>query len=106
MHRLNDDLADIHNIMRKNIQEVLNRGERVEREFYYSVVVCFHVWVANMCCVSCITDVSRISSNLADRSKDLKWGAKKLRMQAIYRQYGPIVAIALFVLLVIYIKFF
>ena len=30
MHRLNDDLADIHNIMRKNIQEVLNRGERVE----------------------------------------------------------------------------
>ncbi|ETO82043.1 hypothetical protein F444_03745 [Phytophthora nicotianae P1976] len=33
MHRLNDDLADIHNIMRKNIQEVLNRGERVERMF-------------------------------------------------------------------------
>lgn len=32
MHRLNDDLADIHNIMRKNIQEVLNRGERVERK--------------------------------------------------------------------------
>ncbi|TMW62167.1 hypothetical protein Poli38472_009660 [Pythium oligandrum] len=81
MHRLNDDLADIHNIMRKNIQEVLNRGERVEH-------------------------VSRISSNLADRSKDLKWGAKKLRMQAIYRQYGPIAAVALFVLLVIYIKFF
>ncbi|TDH72630.1 hypothetical protein CCR75_002072 [Bremia lactucae] len=81
MHRLNDDLADIHNIMRKNIQEVLNRGERVEH-------------------------VSRISSNLADRSKDLKWGAKKLRMQAIYRQYGPIVAIVLFLLLVVYIKFF
>lgn len=31
MSRLNDDLADVHNIMRKNIQEVLNRGERVER---------------------------------------------------------------------------
>ncbi|KAF1317832.1 Vesicle-trafficking protein sec22b, partial [Globisporangium splendens] len=81
MHRLNDDLADIHNIMRKNIQEVLNRGERVEH-------------------------VSRISSNLADRSKDLKWGAKKLRMQAIYRQYAPIAAVTLFVLLVIYMKFF
>lgn len=34
MHRLNDDLADIHNIMRQNIQEVLNRGERVEREYW------------------------------------------------------------------------
>lgn len=31
MSRLNNDLADIHNIMRQNIQEVLNRGERVER---------------------------------------------------------------------------
>nr|CCA14301.1 vesicletrafficking protein SEC22b putative [Albugo laibachii Nc14] len=81
MSRLNNDLADIHNIMRQNIQEVLNRGERVEH-------------------------VSRISSNLADRSKDLKWGAKKLRMQAIYRQYGPIAAVGAFILLVIYIKFF
>lgn len=50
--------------------------------------------------------MSRISSNLADRSKDLKWGAKKLRMQAIYRQYGPIVAVVLLVLFIIYIKFF
>lgn len=50
--------------------------------------------------------MARISSNLADRSKDLKWGAKKLRLQAIYRQYGPLVAIALFVIFVIYIKFF
>ena len=31
-HRLNDDLADIHNIMKKNINEVLNRGERLDRE--------------------------------------------------------------------------
>lgn len=53
-----------------------------------------------------VVDVSRISSNLADRSKDLKWGAKKLRLQAMYRQYGPIVAVVLFVTLVIYIKFF
>jgi vesicle transport protein SEC22 len=53
-----------------------------------------------------LADVSRISSNLADRSKDLKWGAKKLRMQAIYRQYGPIVAVALLVLFIIYVKFF
>jgi hypothetical protein len=40
MHRLNDDLADIHNIMRKNIQEVLNRGERVESKFSREVSPC------------------------------------------------------------------
>ncbi|KAI9982958.1 hypothetical protein PInf_006809 [Phytophthora infestans] len=105
MHRLNDDLADIHNIMRKNIQEVLNRGERVERKFRM-----ISAWAVRLSLTPLssqfLSDVSRISSNLADRSKDLKWGAKKLRMQAIYRQYGPIVAVALFVLLVIYIKFF
>lgn len=32
MGRLNDDLADIHNIMKKNIEEVLNRGERLDRK--------------------------------------------------------------------------
>lgn len=33
MARLNDDLADIHSIMKKNIEEVLNRGERLDREW-------------------------------------------------------------------------
>lgn len=81
MSKLNDNLADIQNIMKKNIQEVLNRGERIE-------------------------NVSNMSANLADRSKQFKWGAKKLSLQALYRKYGPIVAICLFMLLVIYIKFF
>lgn len=30
--QLNDDLADISSIMKKNIQEVLNRGEKLDRE--------------------------------------------------------------------------
>lgn len=32
MARLNDDLADIHSIMKRNIEEVLNRGEKLDRE--------------------------------------------------------------------------
>jgi hypothetical protein len=32
--QLNDDLADISSIMKKNIQEVLNRGEKLDRESY------------------------------------------------------------------------
>lgn len=49
MARLNDDLADIHNIMKQNIEEVLNRGEKLDRE-------CFQppgargVAVAAICC--------------------------------------------------------
>ncbi|OQR82114.1 vesicle-trafficking protein SEC22b [Thraustotheca clavata] len=81
MSKLNNDLADIHNVMRKNIQDVLSRGEAIDR-------------------------VSQISSNLADRSKDFKWGAKKLSLQAMYQKYGPLVAIGLFIVLVLYFKFF
>ncbi|RHY99283.1 hypothetical protein DYB37_004506 [Aphanomyces astaci] len=60
MSKLNNDLADIHNVMRQNIQEVLNRGEAIDR-------------------------VSQISSNIADRSKEFKWGAKKLSLQVHFR---------------------
>ncbi|KAL3801348.1 hypothetical protein HJC23_006958 [Cyclotella cryptica] len=79
--KLNEDLAGIQSIMRKNINEVLNRGEKLE-------------------------NVSSISSNLVAESKKFKWGAKKLSWQAMVNQYAPIVAMVVFVLFVLYIKFF
>lgn len=36
--RLNDDLLDIHAIMKKNIQEVLNRGEQLDRECSHALL--------------------------------------------------------------------
>jgi vesicle transport protein SEC22 len=79
--KLNEDLADIQSIMRKNINEVLNRGEKLE-------------------------NVSNISNNLVAESKKFKWGAKKLSWQAMVNQYGPIVAAGVFVVFVLYMKFF
>lgn len=79
--KLNEDLADIQSIMRKNINEVLNRGEKLE-------------------------NVSHISNNLVAESKKFKWGAKKLTWQAMMNQYGPIVAAGVFVIFVLYMKFF
>ena len=79
--KLNEDLADIQSIMRRNIDEVLNRGEKLEH-------------------------VSSISNNLVAESKKFKWGAKKLTWQAMVNQYGPIVAAGVFVVFVLYMKFF
>jgi len=79
--KLNDDLADIQSIMRKNIDDVLNRGEKLEH-------------------------VSSISNNLVAESKKFKWGAKKLTWQAMMNQYGPIAAAGVFVVFVLYMKFF
>ena len=81
MSKVNENLADIQNVMRQNIQQVLSRGERLE-------------------------NVSKVSSNLADRSKEFKWGAKKLHLQAIYRKHGPLVVVGLLILGVFYFKFF
>jgi len=66
--------------MRKNIDEILNRGEKLEH-------------------------VSTISNELRNKSKDFKWGAKKLTWQARLQQYGPMAIGSLIVLIVLYVRF-
>jgi len=80
-NKLNEDLMDIQSIMKKNIEEVLNRGEKLE-------------------------NVRDMSDNLVSKSKEFKWGAKKVTWQARVNQYGPIVAMTVFVVFVLYLKFF
>jgi vesicle transport protein SEC22 len=79
--KLTEDLTEIHSIMRKNIDEILNRGEKLDQ-------------------------VSNISQELRSKSKDFKWGTKKLTWQARMQQYGPIVIGAVIVLMVLYVKIF
>ncbi|CAM9275110.1 unnamed protein product [Chrysoparadoxa australica] len=81
MARLNDDLADIHSIMKKNIQEVLNRGERLDH-------------------------VSQISKDLASQAEQFKWNSKKLSLMALWQQYAPLIVIGGVVLCTVYYKFF
>lgn len=79
--KLAEELSDIQNIMRRNIQEVLDRGERLE-------------------------NVSRISSKLVSDSKRFKWGAKKLNLMDAWKTYAPFVLAALILILVIWWRFF
>jgi vesicle transport protein SEC22 len=79
--QLNEDLGEIQSIMKRNIDEILNRGEKLEH-------------------------VSNISNELRNKSKDFKWGAKKLTWQARLQQYGPMALVAIIVLIVLYVKIF
>jgi vesicle transport protein SEC22 len=79
--QLNEDLNEIHSIMRKNIDEILNRGEKLDH-------------------------VSTISSELRTKSKDFKWGTKKLTWQARMQQYGPMAVGGSIILIVLYVKVF
>jgi vesicle transport protein SEC22 len=79
--QLTDDLHEIHTIMRKNIDEILNRGEKLDH-------------------------VSNMSQELRSKSKDFKWGTKKLTLQARFQQYGPVAIGIIIVLAILYVKFF
>lgn len=79
--QLHDDLGEIQSIMKRNIDEILNRGEKLEH-------------------------VSNISNELRTKSKDFKWGAKKLTWQARLQQYGPMALVAVIILIVLYVKIF
>lgn len=79
--RLNEDLTEIQSIMRKNINDILDRGEKLDQ-------------------------VSNISNELKQKSKDFKWGAKKLTWQARLQQYGPMLVGTSIVLIVLYVKIF
>ena len=81
MRRLNEELASIHHIMRKTIDDVLDRGSKLD-------------------------DVTEMSKNLASDSKKYRWGAKKLSMMALYRQYAPFVAVAGIVVVVIFMRYY
>jgi vesicle transport protein SEC22 len=79
--KLSEDLTEIQSIMKQNIDQILNRGEKLD-------------------------NVSNISNELRTKSKDFKWGAKKVHWQVQMQQYGAMVAGMVLVLFVIYVRLF
>jgi vesicle transport protein SEC22 len=79
--KLNDDLSEIQSIMKKNITDILDRGEKLD-------------------------NVQNISQELMSKSNNFKWGTRKLTWQARMQQYMPVIVISLIVCFIIYVKFF
>lgn len=81
MKKLNDDLQSIHNIMRKTIDDVLDRQNKLD-------------------------EVSEISRNLSEESKRYKWGAQQLSYMALAKQWMPLIVIVALGLIVICVRLF
>ena len=79
--KLNNDLSEIQSIMKKNINDILDRGEKLD-------------------------NVQNISAELMSQSNTFKWGTRKLTWQARMQQYMPVIVIVLIVCFIIYVKFF
>lgn len=81
LKKLNSDLQDIHNIMQQNINDVLQRGEKLDV-------------------------MESRSSSLLSESKKFKKQARYINLQALWKMYGPVLAVAIIVLFVLYLRFF
>ena len=81
MQRLQENLVEIQNIMRKNIDDLMQRGTALE-------------------------SLQNDSQKLHQDSKTLVWGAKKLNYQAMLRRYAPFVLVSLGTLFFLWIRFY
>ncbi|KAG2483484.1 hypothetical protein HYH03_017666 [Edaphochlamys debaryana] len=79
MSKLNEDLAEVHTIMTRNIQEVLGQGEKLD-------------------------NMAKMSSTLAAESKQYSSRAKDLHRQALMRKYVPLAVVVGVVLLLFWVR--
>jgi len=79
--RLNEDLADVHAIMTRSLQEVLGQGQKLD-------------------------GMAAMSASLSAESKAYANRAADLRRQALIRKYMPIGVVVAVVLLVLWLRSF
>lgn len=80
LDRLNDDLQDVTRIMTKNMEELLWRGDSLDR-------------------------MSHLSTSLRSESEKYRKAAKSLNFNAMLRQYAPLVGLGLLLLILLYWRF-
>jgi len=81
LDKLNDDLQDVTRIMTKNMEELLWRGDSLDR-------------------------MSHLSTSLRSESEKYRKAARNINFQAMLRQYAPLGAVGLLVILLLYWRFF
>lgn len=81
LDKLNDELRDVTKVMTKNIEDLLYRGDSLER-------------------------MGELSSRLRDDSKKYKRAAVKINWDLMIKQYGPFGALGLIILIFMWWRFF
>jgi vesicle transport protein SEC22 len=81
LDKLNDELRDVTQVMTKNIEDLLYRGDSLER-------------------------MGEMSSRLRDDSKKYRKAAVRINWDLMVKQYGPFAALGLIVLVFLWWRFF
>jgi len=80
LDKLNDDLQDVTRIMTKNMEELLWRGDSLDR-------------------------MSHLSTSLRSESEKYRKAARNININAMIRQYAPLAAIAFILIILLYWRF-
>jgi vesicle transport protein SEC22 len=81
LDKLNDELRDVTKVMTKNIEDLLYRGDSLER-------------------------MGEVSSRLREDSRKYRKAAVRINWELLLKQYGPIGGLALMMILFIWWRFF
>ena len=81
LDKLNDELRDVTKVMTKNIEDLLYRGDSLER-------------------------MGDMSSRLREDSKRYRQAAVRINWELLLKQYGPLGGLGLFILVFIWWRFF
>jgi vesicle transport protein SEC22 len=81
LDKLNDELRDVTKVMTKNIEDLLYRGDSLER-------------------------MGDMSARLREDSKKYRRAAVRINWELLLKQYGPVGGVALFMLVFIWWRFF
>ena len=100
LDKLNEELSDVTRIMTQNIQDVLGRGEVIDRISLFKSSFCRHVLLNNA------TEMRLTSEKIKESSKKYLKDTKRLNLLALYHKYGPPVAVLLFILFILYIRYY
>lgn len=80
LSRLNDELKDVTQVMTKNIEDLLYRGDSLDK-------------------------MGDMSSRLREDSAKYKRAAVRINWELLLKQYGPWVGLAVVVVLLLYFRF-
>lgn len=81
LDKLNDELRDVTKVMTKNIEDLLYRGDSLER-------------------------MGELSSRLRDDSKKYRKAAVRINWELLLKQYGPFAGLGFIILVFLYWRFF
>ena len=98
LDRLNGDLQDVTRIMTKNMEELLWRGDSLDS-------ASFSIPYLGIPLTCPLAEMSHLSTSLRSESEKYRKAARNINLQAMLRQYAPLGAIFLIVLMLLYWRF-